>query len=70
MEHVAECVRGRDITALLDLAEEIPAIQTWLTLDAFDRRKVNVDYGSMALGRRSGSGRRNGQNETPSATCR
>jgi hypothetical protein len=70
MEHIAECVRGRDITALLDLAEEIPAIQTWLTLDAFDRRKVNVDYGSMALGRRSGSGRRKGQNETPSATCR
>jgi hypothetical protein len=29
------------VTALQDRIEEIPAIQQWLTLDKFDRRKVN-----------------------------
>lgn len=36
--------------ALRDLAEEIPALQTWLTLDRFDRRKVNRRLRQYALG--------------------
>jgi len=39
LDQIAECVRERDPIALRDLAEEIPTIQTWLTLDQFDRRK-------------------------------
>ena len=41
LDQIAECARARDLTALRDLAEEIPALQTWLTLDHFDCRKVN-----------------------------
>ena len=41
LEQIAECARERDGAALRDLAEEIPIIQRWLTLDKFDRRTVN-----------------------------
>jgi hypothetical protein len=50
LDQIAECARERDITTLRDLAEEIPAIQTWLTLDAFDRRKLNRRLRQYALG--------------------
>jgi hypothetical protein len=50
LDQMAECVQEQDITALRDLAEEIPTIQTWLTLDAFDRRKVNRRLRQYALG--------------------
>jgi len=50
VHQIAECVRERDLTAMRDLAEEIPAIQTWLTLDRFDRRKANHRLRQYALG--------------------
>ncbi len=50
LEQIAECARERDLTALRDLAEEIPALQTWLTLDRFDRRKVNRRLRQYAIG--------------------
>jgi hypothetical protein len=50
LDQIAECARERDITALHDLAEEIPTIQTWLTLDKFDRRKVNCRLRQYAIG--------------------
>jgi hypothetical protein len=36
--------------ALRDLAEELPEIQTWLTLDKFDRRTVNRRLREYATG--------------------
>ena len=50
LEQIAECAREQDITALRDLAEEIPVIRTWLTLDKFDRRKVNCRLRQYAVG--------------------
>jgi Plasmid pRiA4b ORF-3-like protein len=50
LDQITECVRERDITALRDLAEEIPAIQTWLTLHKVDRRKVNRRLRQYAVG--------------------
>jgi hypothetical protein len=50
LNEIAECARERDITALRDLAEEIPTIQTWLTLDQFDRRRVNRRLRLYAIG--------------------
>jgi Plasmid pRiA4b ORF-3-like protein len=41
LDQIAECVRERDRTALRDLAEEIPTVQTWLALPHFDRRQAN-----------------------------
>jgi hypothetical protein len=41
LDQIADCVRERDGTALRDLAEHIPTLQTWLTLHQFDRRQVN-----------------------------
>jgi len=49
-DEIDECVRDRDISALCDLAEEIPAIQTWLRVDRFDRRKVNRRLRQYATG--------------------
>jgi hypothetical protein len=69
LDQIAKCVRERDITALRDLAEEIPAIQTWLTLDAFDRCKVNRQLRQYALGEAKWQWPQEGQNETPSAIC-
>lgn len=40
-EEISECVRERDAIGLRDMVEQIPLLQTWLTLDRFDRRKVN-----------------------------
>jgi Plasmid pRiA4b ORF-3-like protein len=47
---IAECARKEDIRALRDLAQEIPTIQTWLTLHKFDRRKVNHRLRQYAIG--------------------
>jgi Plasmid pRiA4b ORF-3-like protein len=41
LDEISECVRERDATGLRDLVEKISAIQTWLRVDRFDRRKVN-----------------------------
>jgi hypothetical protein len=50
LDEMAECAREGDVTALRDLAEEIPAIQTWLTLNKFDRRKANRRLREYAIG--------------------
>jgi hypothetical protein len=50
LNEITECAHERDITGLRDLAEEIPTIQTWLTLDQFDRRKVNLRLRQYASG--------------------
>ena len=50
LDQIAECARGRDITALRDLTEEIPAMRTWLMLDNFDRRKVNRNLRQYVTG--------------------
>ena len=49
LNEITECAREGDITAIRDLAEEIPTIQTWLMLHKFDRRKVNRRLRSQAL---------------------
>jgi hypothetical protein len=41
LEHIVDRVRAQDRLALQDSLEEIPTVQTWLTLDRFDRRQVN-----------------------------
>lgn len=41
LAQIFECASRRDFTALRDLADEIPVVQTGLTLTKFDRRKVN-----------------------------
>jgi Plasmid pRiA4b ORF-3-like protein len=41
LEHMVDRVRAQDRLAWQDLLEEIPTVQTWLTLDRFDRRQVN-----------------------------
>lgn len=41
LQRIAESVDEDDETAVMDLAEEIPAVREWLTLDHFDRREVN-----------------------------
>jgi Plasmid pRiA4b ORF-3-like protein len=48
LDQIAECVRARDRLALQDLLEEIPAVQTWLTIHQFDRRKVNCQLRQYA----------------------
>jgi hypothetical protein len=50
LNEIAECAREQDLTALRDWAEEIPTIQTWLTLDQFDRRTVNLRQRQYANG--------------------
>jgi hypothetical protein len=50
LDEIAECAREGDITALRDLAGEIPSVQTWLTLHKFDRRKVNRRLRQYAIG--------------------
>jgi Plasmid pRiA4b ORF-3-like protein len=47
---IAACARERDTIALRDLAEEIAPLQTWLTLDRFDRRTVNRRLRQYAIG--------------------
>jgi hypothetical protein len=54
LDQIAECVRARDLTALQDLAEEIPAVQTWLTVHQFDRRNVNCQLRQYADGNEHG----------------
>ena len=49
LDQIAECVRQRDSTALQDLAEQIPTLQTWLTLDRFDRNQVNQQLQQYAI---------------------
>ena len=51
---IAECARDRDGAALRDLAEEIPIVQRWLTLDKFDRRAVNYRLRRYATGNEDG----------------
>ncbi len=46
----SQYARERDVAALRDLAEEIPALQPWLTRDHFDRRKVNRRLRQYAIG--------------------
>jgi hypothetical protein len=48
LEHIVDCVRVQDRLALQDLLEEIPTVQTWLTLDRFDRRQVNCQLRQYA----------------------
>jgi Plasmid pRiA4b ORF-3-like protein len=50
LDEIAQCVRERDTIGLRDLVEEIPPLQTWLTLDRFDRRKVNRRLRQYATG--------------------
>jgi hypothetical protein len=50
LDEIVECVRERDAMGLRDLVEEIPLLQTWLTLDRFDRRKVNRRLRQYATG--------------------
>ena len=50
LEQIAECARERNVMALRDLAEELPEIQPWLTLDKFDRRTVNRRLRKYAAG--------------------
>ena len=49
LDQIADCVRERDNTALRDLAEEIPALQTWLTAHQFNRRQVNRELHQHAM---------------------
>jgi hypothetical protein len=41
LQNIAECVRQHDIDALEDYIEEIPEHRKWLTLEQFERRRVN-----------------------------
>ena len=50
LDEIAQCVRERDTIGLRDLVEEIPPLQTWLTLDRFDRRRVNRRLRQYATG--------------------
>ena len=50
LDEIAECVREQDTMTLRDLVEEIPPLQTWLTLDRFDRRQVNRRLRQYATG--------------------
>jgi hypothetical protein len=50
LEQIAECAREPNRMALRDLAEELPEIQIWLTLDKFDRRTVNRHLKEYATG--------------------
>jgi Plasmid pRiA4b ORF-3-like protein len=49
LDQIADCVHERDGTALRDLAEDIPTLQTWLTLHQFDRRQVNRELRQHAM---------------------
>lgn len=41
LDEIAECVRQQDVAALEDCLAQVPMHQRWLTLDQFDRRRVN-----------------------------
>ena len=49
LEHMVDCIRAQDRLAWQDLLEEIPTVQTWLTLDRFDRRQVNGQLRQYAM---------------------
>jgi hypothetical protein len=52
LDEIAECVRRNDAETLRDYIEQIPAHHRWLTLDQFDRRRVNRRLLQYATGDR------------------
>lgn len=50
LQRLSEDVKNRDLDSIQDQMESIRSLLDWLTLDQFDRRKVNRRLRQYALG--------------------